>query len=163
HRDLVFALVPEARRRDLIKRPTTEAAEARRAEVFDLNGVARDYLADAVAGALAVPVATDVQELTFAPDAYWRGETHRVGDRPGGRARRREELADLGVEQAIVVSSCQTSSGPRALAAGRLDPRARAGEYLQSTEAPAVRDAVRAAAHKIMRIFTVQPGHNPIG
>jgi hypothetical protein len=163
HRDLVFALVSEARRRDLIKRATTEAAEARRAEVFDLHGVARDYLADAVAGALTVPVATDVQELTFAPDAYWRGETHRVCDRPGGLARLLEELGDLGVEQAIVVTACHTSQGPHALAAGRLDARARLGEYLQSAEAPATRDAVRLAASKIMRIFTIQPGHNPIG
>ncbi len=40
HRDLLFALVGEDRRRDLIRRPTSEAAEARRAEVFDLAGVA---------------------------------------------------------------------------------------------------------------------------
>src|SRR5438067_1489839 len=68
-RDLVLALVLEARRRDLIKRATSQAADARRAEVFDLTGVGRDYLADAVAAALTVPMATDAQELTFAPDA----------------------------------------------------------------------------------------------
>ena len=38
HRDLVFALVGEARRRDLVRRPTTAHADARRAEVFDLAG-----------------------------------------------------------------------------------------------------------------------------
>ena len=49
-RDLVFALVAEARRRDLVRRPTTDDADARRAEVLDLSGVARDHLADAVGG-----------------------------------------------------------------------------------------------------------------
>ena len=67
HRDLVLALVAEARRRDLIRRPTTAAADARRAEVIDLAGVGREYLADAVAAALSVPVVTDVHVLTFAP------------------------------------------------------------------------------------------------
>ena len=42
HRDLVFALVAESRRRGIIRRPSTEAADARRAEVLDLAGVARD-------------------------------------------------------------------------------------------------------------------------
>src|SRR2546426_384288 len=72
HRDLVFALVAETRRRDLIRRPTTDAADARRAEVIDLAGVGREYLADAVAAALSVPVVTDVHVLTFTPEAYCR-------------------------------------------------------------------------------------------
>jgi hypothetical protein len=161
-RDLVFALVSESRRRDLIKRTTTEAAESRRAEAFDLQGVARDYLADAVAGALTLPLATEMRELTFAADSFWRGETHRLCTRPGSVARLLDELAALGVEQAIVVSASGESPGPHALAAGRLDMRARIGEYLQAIEAPAVRDAVRLAP-RTMRIFTVIPDHNPIG
>ena len=59
HCDLVFALVAERRRRDLIRRPTAEAAELRRAEVIDLSGIGRDYLRDSCAGAPAVPPATD--------------------------------------------------------------------------------------------------------
>ena len=66
HRDLLFALVGESRRRDLIRRPTSEAAEARRAEVFDLAGVARDHLPDAVAAALTIPLATEWHHVTFA-------------------------------------------------------------------------------------------------
>jgi len=163
HRDLVFALVPESRRRELVKRPTSGEADARRAEVFDLKGVARDYLADAVGASLSLPVATDPRELTFAPDAYWRGETHRLCDRPGSLARVLDELADLGVEQAIVVAACDESPGPHALAPGRLDLRSRVGDYLQSSEASALRDAIRLASPRIMRIFTVYPGHNPIG
>ena len=163
HRDLVFALVAEPRRRDLIRRPTIEAADARRAEVFDLSGVGREYLADAVAAALTVPVATDVHALTFAPEAYWRGETHRLCDRPGSLARVVEELAEVGVEQVLIVSAAPESPGPHALAAGRLDGRGRVGEYLQSAEAAAVRDATKLAAGRVRGIFTIRPAHNPIG
>ena len=31
--------------------------------------------------------ATDWRAVTFAPDAYWRGETHRLCDRAGGLIR----------------------------------------------------------------------------
>ena len=163
HRDLVFALVAEARRRDLILRPTTELADARRAEVIDLSGVGREYLADAVAAALSVPVVTDVHALTFAPEAYWRGETHRLCDRPGSLARVLEELAEVGVEQALIVTAAPESPGPHTLAAGRLDGRGRVGEYLQSAEAAAVRDVTRSPAGGVHRIFTIRPAHNPIG
>ncbi len=96
HSDLVFALVAESRRRDLFRRPTAEAAELRRAEVIDLSGVGRDYLADAIAAALAVPMATEPHAIAFAPDAYWRGETHRVCDRPSGLVRLLDELVEPG-------------------------------------------------------------------
>ena len=162
-RDLVFALVSESRRRDLIRRRTSEAADRRRAEVFDLSGIARDHLADAVAAALAVPVATHPHAITFAPDSYWRGETHRLTDRPGCVTRLLEELADLGVEQAIVVSASAESPGPHALAAPRIDGRGRMGEYLHSAEAASVRDATTLAAGRLARLFTICPTHNPIG
>jgi hypothetical protein len=163
HRDLVFALVSESRRRDLFRRPTTDAADARRAEVFDLAGVARDYLADVVAAALTVPLASDVHTMTFAPDAYWRGETHRLCDRPESLARLLEELADLGAAQIIIVSAAPESHGPHELTAPRLDARGRLGEYLQSAEAAAVRDATRMALLRVPRIFTIHPAHNPLG
>jgi hypothetical protein len=171
HRDLVFALVAETRRRGLITRATTAAADARRGEVFDLSGVGRDHVADAIAGALTVPLATDVHEMRFAPDAYWRGETHRVCDRPASLARLLEELSALGVEQAIIVSASPETPGPHALSAPRLDGRGRMGEYLQSSEASAVRDATNiapggafsAASSGIARLFTIRPEHNPVG
>ena len=165
HRDLVFALVGEPRRRDLVRRPTSALADARRAEVFDLAGVAREYLPDAVAAALSIPLATDPRAVTFAPDAYWRGETHHLCDRPGSLTRILDELADLGVEQLVIVSAAPELSGPHALAAGRLDGKGRVGQYLQSAEAAAVRDATRLAAARVPAIstFTIHPGHNPIG
>ena len=161
HRDLLFALVGEDRRRDLIRRPTSEAAEARRAEVFDLAGVGRDHLPDAVAAALTIPLATEWHRVTFAPDGYWRGETHRLCDRPAGLIRLIDELIDLGVEQIVLVSAAPELPGPHALAAARVDGRGRLGEYLQSAEAAVVRDATTTTEG--VRIFTVRPAHNPIG
>jgi hypothetical protein len=160
-RDLLFALVPEGRRRDLVRRPTSEAAEMRRAEVIDLAGVARDHLPDAVAAALTVPLATEWHPVRFAPDAYWRGETHRLGDRPASLIRVIDELIDLGVEQIVVVSAAPEAPGPHSLAAPRLDGRGRLGEYIVSAEAAVVRDATTTTGG--VRIFTIRPAHNPIG
>jgi len=162
-RDLIFALVAERRRRDLVRRPTTEEAEARRAELIDLSGVARDHLADAVAASLAIPLATDSHSMTFAADGYWRGETHRVCDRPASLARLLEELAHLEVEQVVLVSAAPDSPGPHALEAPRLDGRGRIGEYLQSSEAALVRDVTRIGAETGPRIFAIRPAHNPLG
>jgi hypothetical protein len=131
--------------------------------VFDLTGVARDYLADAVAAALTVPLASDVHTVTFTADAYWRGETHRLCDRPDGLMRLLDEVIDLGAEQIILVSSSPESHGPHELRAPRVDGRGRIGEYLQSAEAAVVRDATRTAAARVPRIFTIRPGHNPLG
>ncbi len=162
-RDLVFALVAEPRRRDLIRRATIEAADVRRAEVFDLSGPAREHLGDAVAAALAVPIATDLRPITFALDNHWRGETHRLCDRPAALGRVIEELVEIGVEQLLIVSAAPESEGPHALAAARLDGRARLGEYLHSVEVAAVRDATMLAVRSVPRVFAIRPAHNPIG
>jgi hypothetical protein len=160
-RDLVFAMVEESRRRQLVRRSTTAEADARRAEVFDLAGVSRDHLADAVAAALTLPLASDWRTVTFAPDSYWRGETHRLCDRPAALVRLVDELIDLGAEQLIVVSAAPQTPGPHALAAARLDGRGRLGDYLQSTEAAAVSDTTNTTGG--VHIFTIRPAHNPIG
>jgi hypothetical protein len=162
-RDLVFALVAEPRRRDLFRRATNEASEARRAEVFDLSGVSRDLLADAVTGALTVPLVSDAHSVTFPADAYWRGETHRLCDRPASLARLLDELLDLGVQQIVLVSAAAESAGPHTLAPPRVDLRGRVGEYLQSAEAATVRDVTCATAGGAPRIFAIRPAHNPIG
>jgi hypothetical protein len=164
HRDLVFTLVAQSRRRDLLRRDTIEETEERRAGVFDLSGVAREYLPDVVAGALAVPVGCEPSTLRFAAEAYWRGETHRLCDRPASVARVLEELLDLDVEQILVVSAAPDARGPHALARPRLDGRGRLGQYLQSAEAAAVRDSLRLASGRpSVRIFSIRPAHNPVG
>jgi len=162
-RDVVFALVAESRRRDLIRRESSAEAEVRRAEVVDLSSGTRAHLADALAAALSVAVVTDSHPMTFSPDAFWRGETHRLCDRPGVLSRLLDELVELGVEQAIVVSAAGAVEGPHALAAGRLDGKGRVGEYLIAAEVSAVRDALQFAAVRLPRVFTIHPQHNPIG
>jgi hypothetical protein len=161
HRDLIFALVAESRRRGLIRRSTIDAADTRRAEVFDLAGVARDHIADAVAASLSVPLATEWHAVTFSPDAYWRGETHRLGDRAASLIRIVDELIDLGVEQIVLVSATPESPGPHALADVRIDGRGRLGEYMQSAEAAILRDATTTTPG--VRIFTIRPAHNAVG
>lgn len=162
-RDLVFAMVHEARRKALVRRPLTSDAENRRAEAFDLAGVARDHLADAVAAALSVPVATDLHSVSFAADGFWRGETHRLCDRPGCLERLMRELADLEVEQIVLVSATPEPPGPHALAAPRLDGRGRMGEYVRSSEASVLRDALDRRRADEPRVFVIRPTHNPVG
>jgi len=162
-RDLVFALVGERRRRDLVRRPTSGEAEARRAEVIDLAGVARDHFPDAIAGSLAVALATDPYAVRFDAESYWRGETHRICDRPSSLVRLVDELARLDVEQIVLVSAAPESTGPHALARPRLDLRGRLGEHLQSFEAAIVNDVARMGPPAGPRIFTVRPVHNPTG
>jgi patatin-like phospholipase len=161
HRDLIFALVGEERRRDMIRRPTTVAADGRRAEIFDLAGIARDHVTDAVAAALTIPLATEWHPVTFAADGYWRGETHRLCDRPANLIRLIDELIDLEVEQVLLVSAAPELPGPHALPHARIDGRGRLGEHLQSTEAAIVRDATTTTAG--VRIFNIRPAHNPVG
>lgn len=163
HRDLVFALVGASRRRDLVRRQTTDAGEARQAELQDLAGVAREHVTDAVAGALAIPLVTEFHTIRFAPESYWRGEAHRLADRPSGLARLLEELVNLDVAQVLLVSASPEAPGPHTLNPLRLDARGRLGEYLQSSEAAIVRDAVRSSEEGRPRIFTIRPSHNAVG
>jgi hypothetical protein len=131
--------------------------------VLDLSGIARDHLPDAVAGALTVPLAAEFHTIQFAPDAYWRGERHRLSDRPGGLERVVDELFALGVEQIVLVSSAPESPGPHTLAAPRLDGRGRLGEYLRSSEAAAVRDVTHLVRERGPKIYPIRPAHNPVG
>jgi hypothetical protein len=67
------------------------------------------------------------------------------------------------VQQIVIVSAAPELPRPHTLAAPRLDVRARVGEYLQSSEAAAVKDAARVTAARAARVFTIRPTHNPIG
>lgn len=163
HGDVVFALVGEGRRRDLVRRPTTSEAEARRSGLVDLSGPGRDHLADAVAAALTVPLVSDFHAMTFAPESYWRGETHRLCDRPACLQRLLDELAGIGVEQMILVSAAPDAPGPHQLERPKLEGRARVGEYVRSAEAAIVRDVLSLDGRHRPAVFTVRPAHNPIG
>jgi hypothetical protein len=159
-RDLVFGLVGgEAGRRQF---PGSAGPSARRAEAFDLATDARSLMVDVVTAAATLPGVSDPHVLRFAADSPYRGETHRVTDRPGALARLLEEAAAAGVEQVIVVTARPDAAGPHALAPARADGRGRLGEWLAGEETAAVRDAVRFAHAHFHAVFVIRPDHNAV-
>jgi hypothetical protein len=162
-RDLTFALLAEPYRRGFTSPVTRADATRRLAELGDLAGLAAEHVMDALAGAVAVPVVTDPHPITFSAESHWRGETHRLADRPAAITRLLEEVAAAGAEQVVVVSAVHDLAGPHALSAQRLDLRARVGEYIMAAEAAALRDAVAAHASGFAGLYEIRPAHNPIG
>jgi hypothetical protein len=162
-RDMLFALVSDAGRRALVRRSTIEETEQRRAEVIDLSGPGRDLLTHAVAASLSVPLITDLHPMPFPADSYWRGETHRLCDRPSSLDRLVEELAAMDVEQVVLVSAAPDPAVPHQLERPPLAGRARLGEYLPAEEASILRDLERKTEVRVPRLFVIRPTHNPIG
>ena len=159
-RDLIGALVSEPYARPfLAARPDRD----RRAEVLDLAGAGRDRAIDLVAAALTPAVGFDPWLVTFAPDSHWRGETHRLIDRPGAVHRLLEEVAAAGVTQIVVVSACGPEGDPHRLRAAPLHPRQRLGEFIVAAEAAALRDALEMARLRFDAVFTIRPAHNALG
>jgi hypothetical protein len=118
---------------------------------------------DVLAASLCLPVVTEPWPVTFSAESYWRGETHRWCDRPGGVARLLEEVQAAGAEQVIVVSTNTADRDPHTLTDRRLDGRGRIGTWLASEGAASVRDAARAAAPGVRCLLTVCPDYNPLG
>lgn len=162
-RDLVFALLSTPHRGRFFGRPGAVETASRGLEVFDLAGVGRDHALDALGGALALPVATEPHLATFSAEGLWRGETHRLCDRPGALARLLHEVALAGAEQVILVSSSAPPGRAHQLNAGRADLRGRAGEQLGAFEAAGLRDVLDQFAGRFTGLFVIRPGHNPIG
>jgi hypothetical protein len=160
-RDLVFALLGDAWRVQALS--LTGGAPGREGEIIDLSGAGRVHVADAVAGALAVPMLAEPHRIAFAPESFWRGETHRLTDRPGAVSRLLLEVARAGATQVIVVSPRAALQGPHALAGAPAAPRARLGEYVASVEVAAMADAVAAWRERFATLFEIRPAHNPIG
>ncbi len=159
-RDLVFSALAERLRREFLTRRTGAAPRA--GESFDLLGIAREQLIDVLAAALSLPVATEAHLLRFGADTYWRGETHRVTNRPESIARLIEEAGEAGATQLIIVSGVPEPPGPHGLRERRADPRSRCGDYLTSAEGAATRDAVCAANDASRLVFLIQPGYSPL-
>jgi hypothetical protein len=160
HGDLVAGLLRDSYRREFTARRT---GRERRAEALDLAGIGRDHAIDVVCGALTLSLGTDPYLITFGPDTYWRGETHRLADRPGGVARLLEELYGAGVSQVILVSAVAVAMTPHRLVSPGLNLRQRVGEAVASAEAAAVRDAIEQARLRFDGIFSICPAHNPVG
>ena len=162
-RDLVFALLSEPYRRRFFRRRAGESEGDRPLEALDLAGGARRHGFDALAAALSLPVATDPWLVRFTSGSSWRGETHRVCDRPDAVGSLLGEVAQAGAEQVILVSASPGPTGPHALGTGRRDGRGRIGEALSASESAAVRDAVTSRAGLFRALFEIHPDHNPLG
>ncbi|HUU33889.1 MAG TPA: patatin-like phospholipase family protein [Vicinamibacterales bacterium] len=159
-RDLVFGLISgEAGKRQF---PGSTGPAARRAEAFDLATTAKSALVDALSGALTLPGVSEPHPMRFAGESVWRGEVHRLADRPAALSRLLEEAAAAGMEQAILITATPEPGGPHELEPPRVDPRGRVGEWLAGEEAAAVRDAVRYAQAHFHTVFVIRPGHNPV-
>jgi hypothetical protein len=158
-RDVVGALLREPYRPAFMApRPGRE----RRAEAIDLAGAGRDHSFDVVAAGLTPPVGCDAHVMTFAADTFWRGETHRVCDRPGAVSRLLDELAGAGVSQVVIVSAVATPP-PHRLSVPRLEIRHRLGEFLAAAESAALRDAMEVARLRFDSVYLICPAHNPVG
>ena len=161
HRDLVFGLVRDPYRRALF--PPPGGVSSRRAEAHDLSsGMQSSFIADVLAASLSVPGVSEARLVEFAPEAYWRGETHRLIDRPASIGRLLEEAAAAGAEQVVVVAATAEPPGPHELRPPRLDGLGRVGEQIASAETAALTDAVRHLHHRFHGVYLIRPSHNPI-
>jgi hypothetical protein len=163
-RDLVLAALMEPYRKAFFGRRTGAIPCAERAgEALDLTGADRDHAVDILSASQCLPVVTDPWPITFAPESYWRGETHRLCDRPESIGRLLEEVAAAGAEQVIVVSAGAPSFEPHSLTGPRVDGRGRLGDWLSSQETSAVRDAIRIREQHDRVVHRISPDHNPLG
>jgi hypothetical protein len=160
-RDLVGAVLAAAARTAFEDREPGPGP--RDAEIVDFTGPHRQLLMGFLAGALRLPVMTPPAVVEFPVESYWRGERHRVCDRPELVTRLIDELAAIGVEQLILVSPAPPSAGPHAMRPRPIDLRAHIGELVRSMESAAISDASVLARERFSGVFLVRPEHNPIG
>jgi hypothetical protein len=159
-RDLIFALLREEARPRFFG---TGEGDPRRAEVVDLAGPGAAHVMDAVAAALSVPLLTEPPLLHFDTTGFWRGEAHRVCDRPSAIVRLLEEVSAAGAEQVIVVTADVAVDRPHAMRARAVDPRARLADFLAGAEASAARDGLTALFDRFSGVYQIQPAHNAVG
>ena len=160
-RDLVGSVLPaQAREAFEIKR---NGPGPREAEMVDFTGPQRELVVDFLVGALRPPIVVPPQPVQFPMESYWRGETHRLCDRPELPLRLVEEIAAVGVEQVILVSPAAPAALPHGMRGRPIDVRARISELVRSIETAVLHDCAAAAAARFSGVFVVRPGHNPIG
>jgi hypothetical protein len=105
----------------------------------------------------------EAAQIAFAAESPWRGESHRLVDRPGAVQRLLEEVYRAGARQVIVVGADAPAVAPHGLEARRLTPRARMGESVAAQEVAALRDALVGHSTRFQGCFLIRPAHNPIG
>jgi len=158
--DIVAALLREPFRQAFFSpRPGRE----RQAETIDLAGPGGDSLVEVLGGALTPGIGVDPSPVRFAADSFWRGETHRLCDRPGIIHRLLRELLWAGVEQIIVVSAVAVHGVPHRLGPANASIPGRIGDVIAAGEATAFDDAMVAAESAFAAVHGVRPVHNPLG
>ena len=173
-RDLVGAILPAdlrnvfgARRRGVAasagQAEERRAEGPREAEILDLAGPGRTLVIDFLRGALRLPATMAPHVCEFPAESYWRGESHRLCDRPELPARLIDEISLAGIEQIILVSPAPPAAVPHGLRSTPIDLRARTGEVLRSIETAALHDAWRIARTRFSGVFVIRPDHNPVG
>jgi hypothetical protein len=158
--DVLAVLLREPFRRQFL---SARAGSDRAVETLDLAGAGQDHVMDIMAGALTLPLACEPYRIRYPADGYWRGETHRLCDRPGLVVRLLDELAAAGVTQVIVVSAVPLSAGPHHLDAPAVGFRRRIGEFMMAAESAALADALATARLQFESVHVVAPTYNPIG
>ena len=159
-RDVVGALLREPYRQEFV---APRQGRERRSEAIDLGDTGREHAFDLIAAGLSPPVGCDPHMLTFGADSYWRGETHRLCDRPGAVSRLLEELAAAEVSQVLIVSAVAEPPPPHRLSVPGMDIRRRLGEFLAVAESAALRDAIEMARLRFDSVYLICPAHNPVG
>jgi len=159
-RDVVGALLAEPYRSAFF---AAHAERDRLPDVLDLAGAERDRAMDLLAGALTPPVVCEPFRITFSPESHWRGETHRLCDRPGSVNRLLEAAAAAGATQVVVVAAIGPADGPHQLGAAGVDVRSRLGAFVAAAETAGLRDALEMARLRFDQVYVVRPAHNPIG
>ncbi len=161
--DLVFAFLGDQHRARFFGRMPSFAHSTRAAEAFDLAGVAREHAMDVLSSSLALPIATEPHLVTFAAEGPWRGESHRLCDRPAALARVLEEVAAAGIEQVVLLSASPRVGRPHELRARRADLRGNAGEQLGAFESAGLRDVLEQFSGRFAGLYVIRPDHNPLG
>ncbi|MDQ3169870.1 MAG: hypothetical protein M3Q55_07020 [Acidobacteriota bacterium] len=160
-RDISVTLLAEPHRAAFHDRRSD--GRPREGETIDLAGVQRDALVTVIEAALAVPLVTEPARLIYPADSYWRGETHRLVDRPGCLLHLIDEAAAAGAEQAIIVSAAPPPAGPHQLRTTTADIAGQTGEVLRGIETASLAEAERVARARFTSCFVIRPSYNPIG
>ena len=161
--DVVFAFLAEQHRARFFSRPVLGSHAPRAAEAFDLAGVAREHAMDVLTASLALPLASEPRVVRFAVEGPWRGESHRLCDRPASLARVLEEVAAAGAEQVLLLAAAPRSARPHELIARRTDFRGSAGEQLGAFESAGLRDVLEQFSGRFAGLYVIRPEHNPLG
>ena len=160
-RDISVTLLAEPHRAAFHDRRSD--GRPREGETIDLAGVQRDAIVTVLEAALSVPLVTVPARLVYPADSYWRGETHRLVDRPGCLLHLIDEAAAAGAEQAIIVSAAPPPAGPHQLRSTTADIAGQTGEVLRGIETASLAEAERVARARFTSCFVIRPSYNPIG